>query len=251
MTQESNLASPLLTALTTLTGNLYLVVGGLFWGFVTGFLGLFFRRGLVFKRIGVIWGSTTLWSAGARFESEFDQDLSELGNCILMANHQSLYDIPALLATLPIETRFLAKDSLFRIPLFGWALRTGGFIPVDRSDRSKAAGTFREAFGGLEEGVSILLFPEETRSADGTLQEFKRGGILLALRSGLPVVPVGISGTFDLRRKESWLIRPARVKVHYGRALSSEELGLRDKKQFTSAVRQEVARLSGQEARAK
>ncbi len=247
MTLESSKAGPLLTALTTVTGNLYLVVGSLFFGFLIGFLGLFLRRGWVFKLMGQGWGSSTLWACGARFESEFDQDLPDLGSCVLMANHQSLFDIPALLATLPIETRFLAKESLFRIPVFSWALRTGGFIPVDRGDRSKAAGTFREAFGGLEEGVSILLFPEETRSGDGRLRPFKRGGILLALRSGLPVVPVGISGTLDIRRKESWLIRPARVKVHYGRALSSKELKLRDKQQFTSAVRQEVARLAGQE----
>jgi 1-acyl-sn-glycerol-3-phosphate acyltransferase len=247
MALDSTKAGPLLTALTTVTGNLYLIVGSLFIGFLTGFLGLFFRHGRVFKLTGHVWGRSTLWACGARLESEFDQDLPDLGNCILMANHQSLFDIPALLATLPIETRFLAKESLFRIPVFGWALRTGGFIPVDRGDRNKAAGTFRAAFEGLGEGVSILLFPEETRSGDGRLQPFKRGGILLALRSGLPVVPVGISGTFDIRCKDSWLIRPARVKVHYGRALVSKELGLRDKEQFTSAVRREVARLAGQE----
>lgn len=249
MSAEPRTAGSITTLVTTLTGNLYLIVGSLFFGVTIAFLGLFLPRGKLFKRMGRAWGRSVLWACGVSLESECDQDLSSLGSCILMANHQSLFDVPALLATLPIETRFLAKQSLFRIPAFGWAMKTGGFIPVDRQDRSRASETFRRALESLEEGVSILLFPEETRSGDGSLQPFKRGGILLALRSGLPVVPVGIDGTFEIRRKESWLIRPGRVKVHYGCAMSSKGLRLRDKKRFTIAVRREVARLSGEETR--
>lgn len=249
MSSRSSTAGVVGTVLATITGNLYLVLGSLVFGLMTGLCGLVLPPGRVFLWMGKWWGRSTLWACGARLESRFEQELTRPGEqFILMPNHQSLYDIPALLATLPCETRFLAKQSLFKIPAFGWALRTGGFIPVDRRDRSRAGETFKSAIDGLGEGVSVLLFPEETRSLDGRLQEFKRGGFLMALRSGLPVIPVGIQGTHSLRRKDSWLIRPGRVTVHYGGALSSEGLGLRDKQELMTTVRQQVARLANLEA---
>lgn len=235
------------TLLATIVGNAYLVVGGLLFGLLTTFFGLLLPGGKVFRFMSKWYGRTTLWASGIRWRTTFEEDLTGAGNFVLMPNHQSLFDIPLLLATLPGETRFLAKQSLFRIPVWGWALRTGGFIPVDRDNRSRAGDTFKSAIDGLGEGVSILLFPEETRTADGRLQEFKRGGFLLALRSGLPVVPVGIDGTYRARPKGSFLIRPGRVTVHYGRALSSEGLSLRNKGELMSAVRREISRLANLE----
>jgi 1-acyl-sn-glycerol-3-phosphate acyltransferase len=247
MSSETRSAGILATGLATITGNVYLVIGGLVFGLLTITLGLLLPPGRVFRFMGRWYGRTTLWACGVRLHATFEEDLSK-GNFILMPNHQSLFDIPALLATLPGETRFLAKQSLFRIPVWGWALRTGGFIPVDRSDRSRAGETFKTAIQGLDEGVSILLFPEETRTPDGSLQEFKRGGFLMALRSGLPVVPVGIDGTYRVRRKGTFLIRPGTVAVHYGGALSPEGLSLKDKRGLMESVRTEVARLAGVES---
>jgi 1-acyl-sn-glycerol-3-phosphate acyltransferase len=235
----------------TLTGNAYLLVGCLVFGLGTGVLGLFLPGGKVFRRMARGWGRTTLWMGGIRFSSRFETDPSALGRCILMPNHQSLYDIPLLLATLPAETRFLAKESLFRIPIFGWALRTGGFIPVRRGDRRQARQAFQAAIEGLGEGASILIFPEETRTPDGRLLPFKRGGFLMALRSGLPVVPVGIRGNFEVRPKGSWLIRPGRVEVHYGRPVASDGYDIHDMGRFVDGVRGEVARLAGLEATAR
>lgn len=247
MSRRSSPGSALTTALATVCGNLYLVIGSLFFGLGTGLLGLVLPGGRVFQRMGRGWGRTCLWSAGIRFSKSFEEDLSRCGRCILMPNHQSLYDIPLLLATLPGETRFLAKRSLFRIPVFGWALRTGGFIPVERGRTRQAREAFREALDGLGEGVSILIFPEETRSPDGRLLPFKRGGFLLALRSGLPVVPVGIRGNHAARPKGSWVIHPGRVAVHYGRPVSSDAYGVREMAAFVRDVRAEVSRLAGLE----
>lgn len=247
MSGNSTSGSVLTTFFGTVCGNLYLVLGSLFFGAGTGLLGLLFPPGKVFRLMGRGWGRSTLWAAGIRFSRAFEEDPSRLGRCILMPNHQSLYDIPLLLATLPGETRFLAKQSLFRIPIFSWALRTGGFIPVERGDRGQAMQAFKAAIDGLEEGVSILVFPEETRTSDGQLQPFKRGGFLMALRSGLPVVPVGIRGNFGVRRKGSWLIHPGKVEVHYGRPVSSAEFKVRDKARFVATVRSEVLRLAGLE----
>ena len=228
----------------TITGNLYGLFGTIFFGFATGICGLFLPRGRVFFRMGRGWGRSILWSGGIRFSSRFEEDLTDVGRCILMPNHQSVYDIPLLLATLPGETRFLAKESLFRIPVFGWALRTGGFIPVRRGDRRKAREAFLSAIEGLGEGVSILIFPEETRTLDGDLLPFKRGGFLMALRSELPVVPVGIRGNFDVRPKGRFVIHPRKVEVHYGRPLDPLDYGIHDMKRFVADVRAEVRRLA-------
>ena len=226
MSSKRTLSEAFAASLATLTGNAYLVVGCLLFGLGTGLLGLVLPGGRVFRHMSRGWGSTTLWAGGVRFQSFFEEEPSKLGRCILMPNHQSLFDIPLLLATLPGETRFLAKESLFRIPIFSWALRTGGFIPVDRGQPRKAHKAFLAAIEGLGEGVSILIFPEETRSLDGQLRPFKRGGFLLALRSGLPIVPVGIRGNFAVRPKGRWTIRPGRVEVHYGRPLDPAQTPL-------------------------
>ena len=223
------------------------MVGSLVYGAGTGLLGLFLPRDEVFHRMGRGWGSTCLWAGGIRFSARFEEDLSGVGRCIFMPNHQSLYDIPLLLATLPSATRFLAKKSLFRIPVFSWALRTGGFIPVERGATRQAREAFQQALAGLGEGVSILIFPEETRTTDGRLLPFKRGGFLMALRSGLPIVPVGIRGNFAVRPKGSWTIRPGRVEVHYGRPVRSDAYGVRNMGDFIDTIRDEVARLAGLE----
>ena len=232
----------------TVTGNTGLVVFSLFFGVLTGLAGLFLPGGKVFWVISRWWSRSVLWSAGIRLSAVFEHDLGA-GRFIYMPNHQSLYDIPAMLATLEGETRFLAKRSLFDVPVLGWALRTGGFIPVDRDDRTQARGTFFDALEGLEEGVSILVFPEETRTLDGNLQLFQRGGFLLSLRSGLPIVPVGIRGNFEVRPKSSWRTHPGRVEIHYGRPVSPEEYAVRDREMLMEVVHGEVARLAALDLR--
>jgi len=162
-----------------------------------------------------------------------------------MANHQSLFDIPVLLATLPGQTRFMAKQGLFRIPIFGWALSAGGFIPVDRQDRSRAKEAFASAVARLQAGASVLVFPEETRSLDGRLLAFQRGGFLLALKSGLPIVPVGIAGTLAVQGKRSFLIHPGEVSVRYGAPIAMTGFDLRQKRELLLIVRDRIAQLAG------
>lgn len=241
---SSSSAGPLRVAVATLTGNLYLIFGTLGFGLATGVGGLVLPPGRVFRWMGQRWGRSVLAAAGIRLEARYECDLAAAGRTILMPNHQSLYDIPALLATLPGQTRFLAKQSLFRIPIFGWSLRTGGFIPVERGNSRQAREVFQRAIEGLGAGDSVLVFPEETRTSDGRLGAFKKGGFLLALRSGLPVVPVGIRGNFEARPKGSWIIRPGRVTVHYGSPIGAEDFSVREIDRFMAAVRSEMARLA-------
>ena len=163
---------------------------------------------------------------------------------IYMANHQSLFDIPLMFVTLPGQARMLAKHSLFRIPLFGWSIRLGGFISIDRTDRSRAKQSFDAAVARLQSGTSALVFPEGTRSLDGRLAPFQRGGLLLALKSGLPIVPVGIEGSLDVQPKSSFLIRPRTVTVRYGEPIDVAGFGIRRRSELTEQVRRAVAALA-------
>ena len=232
------------TFLATLTGNLYIVFGTLIWSILAILVGLVPPRGHWTFYVARYWSRMLLWFSWLPIDTHFETPLDPEGRYVYMANHQSLFDIPVLLATLPGQTRFLAKKSLFKIPIFGWAIAVGGFIPVDRRDRSTARDMFAEAIERLKAGVSLLIFPEETRSQDGKLHPFQRGGFLLAMKSGLPIVPVGLRGTFDVQPSKSFLIRPRRIVVAYGTPIPTAGVEVRGKRTLVADVRDEVARLS-------
>lgn len=117
------------------------------------------------------------------------------GACIVMSNHQSLYDIPAVFQTIGPSLRMVAKAELFRIPIFGRALMLGGFIPIDRRNRKHALESLRRAKEALSAGVPIWIAPEGTRSPDGSLLPFKKGGFYLSADTGAPILPVSLRGT--------------------------------------------------------
>ena len=233
------------TFLATVTGNLYLVVGTLVLASCALLTGWLPPRGNVIFFWARLWSRGLLLASGVRLRVERAGGVEPQGRYIFMANHQSLFDIPVLLASLPGQTRFLAKQSLFRIPFFGWAIRAGGFIPVDREDRSRARDVFQAAAARLRAGTSVLVFPEETRSLDGRLLPFQRGGFLLALKSGLPIVPVGIQGTLQVQPKHRMRISPRRVEVRYGSPLAIDGWELRRKHELTAEVRRRVGELAG------
>lgn len=235
------------TALFSVVGNLAIIVFTLVFAVPAFLFGWLPPRGNIMFACARGWSRVLLFFCGVRVEASFDPrfDRARQGaHCIYMANHQSLFDIPVLLATLPGQTRFMAKLSLFRIPLFGWALAAGGFIPVDRENRSRGREAFETAVARLQAGASVLLFPEETRSLDGRLLPFKRGGFLLAHKSGLPIVPVGIEGTLGIQGKKSFLIHPGTVQVRYGEPIAVAEFDLKRKRELEALVRERVATLA-------
>lgn len=243
--REGSLWGGVTAALATLTGNTYLVLGSILFS-VLALLGAWIPpRGNWVFLMARAWSRGLLLFSGVRLDVEYTAPLSRDQCCIYMSNHQSLYDIPALMLSLPGQTRMLAKQSLFRIPLFGWALKAGGFISIDRKNRSKARESFNSAVIRLQEGSSTLVFPEGTRSLDGELQPFERGGFLLALKSGLPIVPVGLIGSLAIRRRDSYVVRPGRITVRYGRPLKVEEFGVRGKQALIQQVREDIAELAG------
>jgi 1-acyl-sn-glycerol-3-phosphate acyltransferase len=117
------------------------------------------------------------------------------GPFILMSNHQSNFDILALIAAIPRRIYWIAKKELFDIPIFGSSIRRGGYIPLDRSDGRNALKSIDNAAAIIRQGSTVVMFPEGTRSCDGQLLPFKRGGFMLAVRAGVPIVPVTINGS--------------------------------------------------------
>lgn len=117
------------------------------------------------------------------------------GPFILMSNHQSGFDILSLMAAIPRRIYWIAKKELFDIPIFGPSMRRGGYIPLDRSDGRKALKSMENAAAMIRQGSSVVMFPEGTRTRDGHLLPFKRGGFMLAVRAGVPVIPATINGS--------------------------------------------------------
>lgn len=231
--------------LTTLTGNFFLVLGTVVFGLLALPFALLPRGDHAVFVLSKLWSWGLLAASGVRVTAGFEAALEARQSCVFLANHQSMFDIPLLLATVPVQLRFAAKRSLFRIPVFGWAIRAGGLIPVDRGNRAKARATFAAAEKRLRGGVSVLLFPEGSRSLDGRIHRFERGGFLLAIRTGLPIVPVGIRGTLPVQRRGSFRIRPGRVEIRYGEPVDPASFGVRGRGELEALVRQRLEELAG------
>jgi 1-acyl-sn-glycerol-3-phosphate acyltransferase len=231
-------------AVASVTGNVYLVLGSLSMALATIVASWLPPRGRRAFAVTRAWAAGVLATSGVRLTIVFEVPLAPAASCVFLANHQSLFDIPALLVAVPGRFRFVAKQSLFRIPIFGTALGAAGFVSVDRGDRTAARQSFAAAEQWLRDGESILVFPEGTRSTAGALLPFKRGGFLLALRTGLPIVPVGIRGTQQVQPRSRWSIQPGDVQVRFGTPIDVAEYGIRRKRELILRVRQEMAALA-------
>ena len=159
------------------------------------------------------------WTIGARISVRGVENLEPARTYVYMANHCSLVDIPAMFAYLPYQFRIMAKKELFYVPFMGWHLWTAGNFPVDRGDPRKTARSLRNVVEGVRAGKSLAVFPEGTRSPDGELHVFKPGSFKIAVKAGVPIVPVAIRGTRDILPKHSLVPRPGRVEVVIGKPI--------------------------------
>jgi 1-acyl-sn-glycerol-3-phosphate acyltransferase len=187
------------------------------------------------------WARLGLMLAGVRLEAEGQENIPRDRAVIYMANHQSNFDILALYAGLPVQFRWLAKEELFRIPLFGFAMRRSGYIPLDRSGRKKALHSMTEAARRIAEGTSVIVFPEGTRSPDGSILPFKKGGFMLAQQAGASIVPVAIEGCGDVMPKNSRWIRRGKIRVRIFPAVETADRTAVGREQLQEAVRRPIA----------
>jgi 1-acyl-sn-glycerol-3-phosphate acyltransferase len=202
---------------------------------------LFDPHGNSQHRMARIWGRTLLAVSFIRVRVEGLEKIDPHANYVFVANHASYMDIPAMLSTLPHQFRFFAKKSLYRIPFLGWHLKRAGHIPVDRSNpRASLKSMSDGARMVAERRVSVLLFPEGGRAPQG-LREFKEGAAYIAIKAGVPVVPVAIVGMRALLPMGSVHIRSGRVTVRIADPVPTAGLKLSDRMDLTERMYAEIS----------
>jgi 1-acyl-sn-glycerol-3-phosphate acyltransferase len=180
-------------------------------------LGLFDSYGKHAHVITRLWTRLILTICGVAVKVNGRTQLDPKQQYVFMVNHQSHIDIPVLVQSLPaFQLRWIAKRELLWVPFFGWAMWAAKHITVNRSDRFDASGSLKEAKQRMKGGISLVIFPEGTRSTDGNLLPFKRGGLLLAVKTQTPIVPVTIIGSSAVLPKGDWRIRRGQIEVTVG-----------------------------------
>ena len=190
---------------------------------LTILFGLFDPYGKHVHRITRLWTRLILKISGVAVKVNGLTQLDPKQQYVFMVNHQSHIDIPVLVQSLPaFQLRWIAKRELLWVPFFGWAMWAAKHITVNRSDRFDASGSLKKAKQRMKAGISLVIFPEGTRSSDGNLLPFKRGGLLLAVKTQTPIVPVTISGSSAILPKGDWRIRGGQIEVTVGTPVSVE-----------------------------
>ncbi len=208
------------------------------WG-VASFIASFFDpNGNLAHQCIRQWARTSLALAGLRVHIEGQERLNPKNTYIFMPNHASFLDTLLAFAYIPGDSRNIIKEEVFAIPLWGLVLRRSGHIPLDRKNPWKALRSLRRAADLLKEGISIVVFPEGTRSPNGEIQEFKTALFILPIRSRIPIVPVLIEGTFQALKQGSILLNPVPLKMTFCDPIPAGSFELRDRDIFAEKVRQ-------------
>ena len=187
-----------------------------FWAAVSIFASLFSKSGRVQHFCMRRWSKDNLWLSRARVEIEGLENIDCSRPQIFAANHSGLHDILSLSANLPIQFRWIAKKSLFGVPFMGWHMRRSGYISIDRDNPREAAKSIIEAAKTIRGGVNAIAFPEGTRSKTGALGSFHSGPFALALRTGVPLVPISLEGSYRVIMPKTLQVNPGviiRIKI--------------------------------------
>jgi 1-acyl-sn-glycerol-3-phosphate acyltransferase len=183
-----------------------------------------------------VWSPVLLWAGGAKLEVSGLENIVKDRPYIFVSNHQSTIDIPVLFVALPIDIRFVAKKALSYVPFLGWYMKWANFVFVDRGNRQEAVASLERGAAQIRAGVSIITFPEGTRSERLDVLPFKKGAFSIAMKAGVPVIPVTIEGSGRLMPKNSWNITPGPIKVRVGKPIEVTPFG-DDREGLIKAVR--------------
>jgi 1-acyl-sn-glycerol-3-phosphate acyltransferase len=185
---------------------------------------MFPRSAYATYRMGRMWNWAVAKCMGITFTISGAEKIVPGESYIITPNHQSFADIMALFVNLPIPFRWVIKKELLKIPLFGRALGATGAICLDRSDREQSVKSLQEGTNKLSGGWSVLIYPEGTRTPDGLLHAFKKGAFMMAVQTGIPILPVTCNGAFKIMPRNSLLFRPGRVTLAIGDPILTKEL---------------------------
>jgi len=198
----------------------------------------FDRRGTSAHWCGRIWAKVALLANQVRVRMEGVEKLKGAGPYIFMSNHQGSYDIFALLGYLPFQFKWLAKKELFSIPILGWAMSAAGYISIDRQGTRETVEAMREAARKIRDGMSVVIFPEGSRTPDGSIQPFRKGGFTLAIRSQVPIVPIAISGSREIMSKDRLTANPGEIRVRIGPPIETRDYSVKSRGSLMEKVRE-------------
>ena len=224
-----------------------IILATIIYGSVSLAISFFDSTGTVQIRVARAWARMLLRVSGVRVHVEGLEHIDPNGSYVFISNHLSYMDTPVALANIPVQFRFLAKRGLFQIPFLGTHLSRAGHIPVPREDPRAAVKTMQTAAEVIKKKkVSLLIFPEGGRSRDGVLQAFKEGGVYIAIRAGVPVVPTIIIGTHEVLPYGGGVPHAGPVTLRILQPIETTQYSLKDRGALTERLRNLIANELGQ-----
>jgi 1-acyl-sn-glycerol-3-phosphate acyltransferase len=172
------------------------------------------RSGKFLHYIGKLWSRLNIYLAFCGVQIKGLENLDPRRTYVVLSNHQSLFDVWALIAYLPLQLRWIIKNEIRKMPVFGYALERMGHIYVDRDRGSSVVQGIEKAARKVKEGTSVVFFPEGTRSEDGRLGKFRRVGFILAQKTGYPILPITINGSRFVLPKNTLDLMPGRIEIN-------------------------------------
>ena len=213
-----------------------------------GIIGSAFEwRGKFMSWIAKTWSKVLLYLGGVDYKVIGLHNLDPKGFYLFAANHESALDIPLVFAGLPYHIVAVAKIELKRIPIFGWSMMAGGHFFVDRKNKNRALKSLDSAKSSMVNNPrSIIIYPEGTRSNNGSIRQFKKGGLVLAINMDLPVVPVALCGTRECLGEKKYKLKKNTIEMRIGKPIKTHTLRYEDRNKFAENVRDEVVKLKSE-----
>lgn len=202
----------------------------------------FDKTGNMVHYIGKFWSLLNIFLSGSRIRVRGKDKIQKNGTYIVMSNHQSLFDVWALIGRLPLQIRWIVKSDIRKIPLFGYALERMGHLYVDRGNREQTIRSLQDGLKNLRKGTSIVIFPEGTRSKDGKLQEFRKGGAIMAISSGIPILPVTVNGSRFVLPKDTLDLMPGKIEIVMGDLIDPSPFKREQNKELLAAVKTAITK---------
>jgi 1-acyl-sn-glycerol-3-phosphate acyltransferase len=207
---------------------------------IAGLLGIEDKPDGIYDKIPRWWSRSVMWAAGIKVRVHGLENDNDAEPRIFASNHVSWFDVAGLAKVLP-RHKFVAKAELFKVPIFGRAMRAAGMVEIQRENRKAAFGAYEVAAERIRQGNSVVVFPEGTRGHDYRLRPFKKGPFVLAIAAGVPVVPIIVHGTIEILRKGSFRVHPGTIDIHLLEPVSTTTVDYDHREALMQAVRTRMA----------
>ncbi len=217
-----------------------IMMATLMLGLLAFFTYPFDRKGRIVHQYARLWGKIALKVNQVRVTMEGMEKLDGKGPYIFMSNHQGYYDVFALLGHLPYQFKWFVKKELFSIPFFNWTMAAAGYISIDRKGSRETIKAMNQAIQKIRDGMSVAIFPEGSRSPDGSIQPFKKGGFTLAIKSQVPIVPIAINGSRDIMPKGKFTPTQGEIRILVDHPIETKSCSLRERESLMRQVRETI-----------